>query len=135
MVKKSTQTGRLYVVPLLGWLILVLAGTYPTYRLSGGAAIRDMLLAQAVVVAVIYATLWPAVQRMQGADAALRLKIVLKIMVTRFMFTLAVALAVAWRGSVDRVVFLIWVAITYVILVKVETFVLIRWFRKLEISS
>jgi hypothetical protein len=94
-----------------------------------------MLTAQILVLFAVYATLVPAMISMARADAPGRLKIGFKAAATRFLFTVGAGGLIAWRGGVDREAFLAWVAIAYVVMIKVETLVLVRWARRVERAS
>jgi hypothetical protein len=117
------------------WVLLALSGYWPTRVYCGPRGIQGMLAAQVLVVVVVYVTLVPAIARMATADAPGRLKIGFKAAFARFLFTLALAGLVVWRGDVERQVFLVWVAIAYVVMIKCETFVLVRWAKMLERAS
>jgi len=121
--------------PLAGWLILVLLGYWPTQSLTGGRGIEAMLAAQAMVVVVVYVTLIPAMRQMSRADSKTRFQIAFKAIAQRFLLTLLIAAAIAWKGNLDTTAFLIWVSITYVIMIKIETVILIRWSRSFENQS
>jgi hypothetical protein len=124
--------GRLFLLPLGGGCLLAMAGYFPTRSLGGQVGVEAMVVAQAVVMAVVYATLVPAMRRMVGADAQGRFRIALKASVIRFLLTVFLASVVAWRGDVDPTAFLVWVGITYVVMIKVETWALIHWSKRLE---
>lgn len=118
--------------PLVGCVILAAAGYYPTAVLAGQRGLRAMAVAQVVVLAVVYATLVPAMRRLAMATPERRLQVALSAAVVRFVATVFIAAAVAWRGIVDPAVFLIWVGIAYVVMIKIETLSLIAWMRVLE---
>ena len=120
-------------LPAAASLLLGVLGYFPTGRLAGEAGIRSMLIAQGLVLGAVYATMFRAMKRMAAAaDAPARFKAAFRAGVERFMLTLAVAAAIAWRSKTSSNAFLIWVAISYVIMIKVETLLLIQWSRKLE---
>jgi hypothetical protein len=122
----------LLVCPFLGWIVLILVGYWPTRVYTEGRGIESMLAAQILVLAAVYVTLVPAMMAMAGADASGRTKIGFKAAAIRFLFTVLVAGLIAWRGQVDREAFLAWVAIAYVLMIKVETLVLVRWSKLVE---
>jgi hypothetical protein len=84
-----------------------------------------MWIAQILVVAVAYATLLPAMRKTRNADGPARLKAGFTAAVQRFLATLMLAVSVAWGGNVQVDVFLTWVAITYLVMVKIETAALV----------
>jgi len=118
--------------PLAAWAVLAGAGYLPTRSLRGRSGIEAMLAGQAVVVFIVYATLVPAMRRMARADAAHRLRVFLEAGAMRLILTLPVISLIVWLGGVDPVAFLIWVAIAYVVMVKVATLALVCWHRRLE---
>jgi len=91
-----------------------------------------MVAAQLVVVAVVYGTMMPSLRRMSARDGPGRLRLGLKVGGIRFLLTAAIGAVIAWRGVVQPTVFLIWLAISYVVLIKMETLVLIQWAGKLD---
>lgn len=125
-------------VVALGWpLVVVMAlgaiGFLPTRRLAGATGVEAMMAALGVVLGAVYATLLPAMRRMTAAaDPAARFKAAFRAGLERMVITLAVAGAIAWRVRLDVRSFLVWVAISYVVTIKVETLILIRWSRRLE---
>ena len=122
-------------LPLAGWGVLVLIGYWPTRVCGESRGIAAMLTAQVLVVATVYVTLIPAMVKMAGTDAPGRLNAGLKAATLRFLFTLGLMGLVLWRGDVERPIFLVWVAIAYVVMIKCETLVLVRWARLLERAS
>lgn len=129
---RARPPGRLWLMPLAGWLLTAAAGYYPTRSLGGRNGLEAMFAAQALVVAIVYVTLLPAMRKMVGASPAEKLRVALKAGTIRLLVTLPVIAAVAWRGVFEPAAFLIWVAITYVVLIQVETLTLVYWNRRLE---
>ncbi len=123
---------RLYLLPLAGWVILASAGYWPTRVMSGIEGVKAMAAAQGVVVAIVYATLVSGLRRMVNADGPKRLQIGLKAGVVRFILTLATAGTIIWRGGLEPAAFLLWVGISYVVMIKIETYVFICSMRRLE---
>jgi len=91
-----------------------------------------MLLAQATLLAVLYSTLLPIMRRMGRADSLDRFRLALRAAGERFVITLVVGGAIVWAGSVNRRVFLIWIAIGYVLMTMAGTLALVAWMRKTE---
>ncbi|MBI4580819.1 MAG: hypothetical protein HY718_14015 [Planctomycetes bacterium] len=116
-------------VPLVASLLLVIIGWWPTQARGGPPAIEAMLLAQAVLLGVVYATVLPALRRMLSAGPTERLKLALRAAAQRFVLTLAAAGGAAAAGWVDRQAFLVWIGIGYVVLILAETAALVRWMR------
>lgn len=128
------RRSRVYLasLPLVGWAVLAAVGYYPTALRGGRAALTAMVAAQAVVVVIVYVTLLLAMGGMVGVGPPERLKLAFKAATVRFVLTLAVVGAVAWRGPLSAPAFLVWAAISYVVMIKVETIALIGWIRILE---
>ena len=123
---------RLTILPLAVWLLLVVIGYFPTQSLGGRRGVEAMIIAQAVVVGIVYVTLIPAMRQMVIAERAQRFQIALKAGAIRFILTLLVVVVVAWGGTLNKTVFLMWVAIAYIVMIKVETLSLIHWSKRLE---
>ena len=139
MAEQTTQaSGRIRGVwglvfwPLLACGILVALGWQPTQQHGGPGAVTAMLLGQGVVVLVTMVTLLLSVARLADVDAAGRTRVAFKVMAIRLVATLAVIVLLALRFSVNVTVLLLWTAITYFVLVQVETLTLVRWMRRLE---
>ena len=123
---------RLLLLPLAAWVVIAAGGYLPTRSVGGWRAVQAMIVAQAVVVTIVYATLLPAMRRMGRTDAPGRFRLALKAGAVRLIVTLAVISLLAWLGGVDAVAFLIWVAIAYVVMIQVETVTLMWWNKRLE---
>lgn len=91
-----------------------------------------MIAAQAVVAAVVYGTMVPVVRGMATTDGPGRLRLGLLAAGIRFLLTAAIGAVIAWRGLVQPAVFLIWLGISYLVLIKIETLTLIYWAGKLD---
>jgi len=85
-----------------------------------------MAAAVCIVVGVVYATLLVIVRRLARGDPAARLKASLKAAAVRMVLTIVVAGLVAWKAWVKPGPFLVWLAISYVLLIKIETLMLLR---------
>lgn len=118
--------------PGLASVILVAAGYVPTRRSAGDAGLVAMIWAVVCVTIVVYATLVPTVLRMTRASGAKRLMLGFRAMGIRFMATVMVAAVIAWKQMVAPEPFLMWVALAYVILTMIESWILIRWNNWLE---
>jgi hypothetical protein len=123
---------RLLALPAAGGLGLAAMGYFPTSSIAGRTGLGAMLSAQVVVTAVVYATVVPALRRMRGADRERRFRLALQAGVIRFLATVFIATAVGWYAELNTDVFLVWVAIAYVVMIKIETWVLIYWSKRLE---
>ncbi len=130
--KTSGTPWRLLAWPAAGGLGLAAVGYFPTSSIAGRTGLAAMLVAQALVIALVYATVVPALRRMSGADLERRFRIALQAGVIRFLVTVFVAAAVGWSAQLDTDVFLVWLAIAYVVMIKIETWILIHWSKRLE---
>ena len=129
----GSRKGRwLLWLPLAVAVVLAVAGYYPTRRLRGDEGIRAMVVAQAVVLAVVYATLLPAVRQMASADPTRRLRAGLRVGTVRLIVAGCVIGLAAWREVAEPRVLLIWAAIAYVVMIKIETLVLVNWLARGE---
>jgi len=123
---------RLLLWPLWTTLLLAAVGYWPTLRLAGAEKLGAMWMALVVVWLVILITLRAGLTRMASAPQTERLKIGMAVGVVRMFATVPIAGAIAFRKLVDPPVFLIWVALSYVVMIKVETIALLRWDKLLE---
>jgi hypothetical protein len=123
---------RLCLWPAAAWLILAAAGYVPTRHWGGGGGLEAMFAALAVVGVVVYGTMMPSLRRMAELDGPGRLRLGLKVAGVRFALTAAIGVVVAWRGPVQPTVFLVWLGISYLVLIKIETLTLIYWAGKLD---
>jgi hypothetical protein len=114
----------------LALLVVVVAaclaglGYVPTKRLAGDAGLAGMVAGCAASVLASLGAGLVAVQGV-GADAAGRLKIVLASMLVRFGLALVLALAMVLSGYFERTPLLIWLAISYMALLVIDTWFLL----------
>ena len=94
-----------------------------------------MLLAQGIVAGIALLTLAACMKRMIGREPQARFQMVLLVGVIRLFVTVPVACLVAYQYRAAAVVFLLWVAITYLVMIMVETLALIHWNKQLEIGQ
>lgn len=118
--------------PLLAWGVIAALGWEPTRQRGGAGAMTAMLLGQGVVVLVTVATLLLTATRLAEVQPARRTQLAFKAIAIRMLITLAAIGLIVLRFSVNVTVLLLWAAITYFVLVQVETIVLVRWMRRLE---
>lgn len=119
-------------LPLAVTVVLVVAGYYPTRRLAGDEGVRAMILAQGLVLAVVYGTLAPAMKRMTVLEPARHLQVGLKVGTTRLVATAILAGSGVWLKWAEPRVFLLWAAIAYGVMISIETVVLLWWSRRIE---
>jgi len=132
MGDRSRMAWGMVVLPVAGGALATAVGYWPTRSLSGPSGVTAMLLAQALVLGAVWATLWPALGRMAAAEAAARLAPAFKAAGQRFVLTVLVAGVVGWHGGANARVFLVWVAISYVMATMAETIGLVWWLRSLK---
>ncbi len=104
-------------------------GYFPTIRIAGPEAIGAMLAGCGVSVAagcvgaavLAWSTTRPA------SEAALA---VLMSTALRFLTVLLLVIPVALSGRVDRTVFVVWVAVSYLPMLMLDTFVAVRVSRR-----
>lgn len=130
--QRQRRVGRLALIPLAASLILAALGFVPTQRLAGEGGTRALWLALALVTVIVYATLLPAMRMMRSRPAAGRFNVALGASVARMFLTVPLAALLAWQRVAEPRPFLVWVAIGYVVMIKVETLTLIRWSKELE---
>ena len=121
---------RLMLIPPALSLVLAGLGLWPTIRLAGAHHVDAMLLGIGIVLASI--TMWMGLARMSRATRPERFQIAMAAGIVRFFASLAVAGFFAWKSIVEPGTLLIWVAISYVLMIKVETLAFIHWDRQLE---
>lgn len=120
---------RIYLVligaTLLGSVALAALGYVPTVRMAGSGAVSSMLagcgvswLAGCLGALPIART---ASQRMDQAGQAILLGTAV-----RFGAVLLLVVPVVFSGLVDRKVFVIWVAVSYMLLLAIETPLAVR---------
>ena len=91
-----------------------------------------MLAGQGLVLLVVCATLAAAIRRIENLPSQKRLAAALRVGVIRFLITLVAAILVVLRAVLNARVFLVWVAITYVVIMNLESILLARWMGTLE---
>lgn len=135
MHSKGNLYWRLMLLPPLASIVLAAVGFWPTRSMAGGGAVGMMLLAQGIVAGIALATLAVCMKRMIGREPQTRFQMVLLVGVIRLFVTIPVAWLVAYQYRATAAVFLLWVAITYFVMILVETLALIHWNKQLEIGQ
>lgn len=116
----SARYLRLALLVLLVAGCLAGIGYIPTKRLAGEAGLVGMLAGCAASVVASLAAGIVAVQG-GGTDPGTRMKIALASMLVRFTAALVLALALALSGYFELAPLLIWMAISYMALLVVDT--------------
>ena len=126
------------VARLSGWAALglagaLLAGAWPTWRISG----QPGLVAMAAAAAITLAASLPG-SLVAGSGIARRPELagyfVMAASSIRFALALALAALVVWHGGFHTAALLVWVAITYMALLLTETMGLTRMVRAREVQ-
>lgn len=127
-------TARLFGWAMLGLAPALVAGLWPTWRLSSGAGLTAMAIGAGIsllgsLVGSILAARWmmrrPALAGFFAMAAAS----------VRFVIVLALGVTVALSTSVHTSSLLVWVAIGYLAALAGETAGLVRLMRQIEHSS
>ncbi len=116
--------------PLAGWMLagcvaLVAAGWVPTARAAGREGIAAMLLACALSTAIALLAGWVSVRR-AGAAASELATGILAGQALRLGLTLAAVAVVVFGQLAARKPFVLWVGISYLSLLAVESWMLLR---------
>lgn len=131
--KAGISRVAMYALPLTAWGVLLAVGYWPTRVLADDRGIRSMITAQALVVLAVYLSMVSALRCMARSDAVGRFPGVMRGAVIRYLVTLALTGLILWHGAVETRVFLIWVAISYLVMLKVETLVLVYGIRRFSV--
>lgn len=110
----------------LAWVIgvavlIALVGWLPTRRLGGPEAIPAMIVGCAVGALASALGGIPVARGRSKADPAQQLNVVLFSMAVRFAVVIVLGTAAALSGEVERMSLLLWIAISYVALLAVDT--------------
>lgn len=102
-------------------VVLILVGYFPTRQLAGDGTTASLLAGVAVSLMASWAGAIPVALTRTRVAAFGPGNVVMAAMLVRFVVVLALALAIALSGRVDRPVFLIWVGIAYMALLAADT--------------
>lgn len=110
----------------LAWVIgvavlIALVGWLPTRRLGGPEAIPAMIVGCAVGALASALGGIPVARGRSKADPAQQLNVALFSMAVRFAVVIVLGTAAALSGEVERMSLLLWIAISYVALLAVDT--------------
>lgn len=105
--------------------LLGAVGFVPTVRLAGESVVA-MWTGIGVSLAGSWAGAVPVAMSRGSMQAAGPANLVLAAMMVRLFVVLALALSIALSGKVDRVVFLVWVGISYLVLLAADTNYLVK---------
>lgn len=128
--ESSRGLAVMVLVPAAMSVAMLALGWRRTDTLGGRPAVEAMLLAQILLLAVVYASILPIVRKLSAADGLGRLKLAMQAGGVRFLLTLAVVAVVLIGDWVERRSFLVWIGIGYVVMTLAETVALARWLNK-----
>ncbi|MEE9297094.1 MAG: hypothetical protein V3W34_19305 [Phycisphaerae bacterium] len=132
----SNQTFRYYYLRLLAVSVaccvgLIGVGYLPTVHIAGAGAVTGMLLGVSVSLAASALGAIPVCLALgQGRDNAANA--ILAGMCLRFLVVLILVASLAFSGLVDRVVLVVWVAVSYLVLLLVDTLLSAASLRSLQ---
>ncbi|MGB2986147.1 MAG: hypothetical protein WBE26_09720 [Phycisphaerae bacterium] len=104
---------------------VVLLGYLPTVRLGGTEALPGMLMGCGISLLASMIGAIPVVAAWRGPATKMPLAILMSTAV-RFLVVLLLALSVALSGWFDRTPLLIWVALSYLLLLVADTLYAVR---------
>jgi uncharacterized membrane protein required for colicin V production len=122
---------RLICLTVLTALVLSAVGYFPTRNLAGAAGVVAMLVGVAIALLSSLAGLAPALLSLRGS-ALDRHKGLMTGMGIRFLTVLAMTVAAALSGFLNQKVVVVWVAISYMTLLMVDTPATIYLIRRME---
>ena len=104
---------------------MMFLGYLPTMRLGESGAVRAMIVACGISLIGSLVGAVPVVRAASGPAARMSNAILLS-MVVRFLVVILLALSAALSGLLERLPLLIWVAISYLILLVTDTLFAVR---------
>ena len=122
----------LVLVPLVMTLVMLAIGWQTTQTRGGRRVVEAMILAQGVLLLVVYSSLLPILRKLATADGNTRLKLAMRAGVQRFLMTLVAVGIIIARDWAERRPFLIWIGIGYIVMTLAETIALSRWLQHTE---
>lgn len=129
-VHRPARPTLVLLAPLLVAGAALAIGWEITRSRAGEPGLRAMLAGAGLVLGVVYVTLVPVVRKMAVAEPSARLTMAMRAAGQRFVLTLLLAGIVSWRSGLHTRSFLLWTAVTYVLVVQAETIALVAWLRK-----
>lgn len=111
---------RLASISIACGLVLAAAGYVPTSRVGGEIGVTGMWYGIAVSLVAGLVGALPVAHAMSQSNANVPIAVLLGTAV-RFLLTLMLVAWLVFSGLVDRVAFVTWVAISYMVLLLVDT--------------
>ena len=125
---------RLVAISAACCAILAAVGYLPTVRLAGAAGLEAMLFGLLVSLATSALGAIPVCLAM-GQGRANAANAILAGMAVRFLTILILVASFAFSGLVDRTVFVVWVAVSYLALLLVDTLISVATMNSLQEAS
>ena len=100
--------------------LLLAVGYVPTLRIAGAGGVTGMLFGVSACVAAGLIGAVPVCRALAYAPEKIPNAVMLS-MLLRFLITMALVLCLTFSGWVERTPFICWVAISYLVLLVVET--------------
>ena len=111
---------RLASISIVCGLVLAAVGYVPTSRVGGEIGVTGMWYGIAVSLVAGLVGALPVAHAMSQSNANVPIAVLLGTAV-RFLLTLMLVASLVFSGLVDRVAFVTWVAISYMVLLLVDT--------------
>ncbi|HVS00002.1 MAG TPA: hypothetical protein VMW27_25475 [Thermoanaerobaculia bacterium] len=136
-VTRSPMAGYLRFLVCVAAVVAILAGLgyVPTRHLGGMGAVSAMFAGCAIGAVASLAGLLPFVVGRGAATPAGRLQAMLLAMAVRFGVVLVLGLAASLSGWFERGPLLLWIAISYVALLAVETWFALKGFSQRDVET
>ncbi len=136
-VARSRVSGYLWFLVCVVAVVGLLAGlgTVPTRRLGGEGAVAAMWAGCAIAALASLAGLVPFAFGRVASSPAGRFQAMLLAMAVRFGMVLVLGLAASLSGWFERGPLLLWIAISYVALLAVETRFALKGFSQRDVET
>ena len=115
-------------VSLLGTILLLALGYVPTTRLAGGASVLSMVAGCGVSWIASCGGALPVARAIASKPSQAAQSILIATAV-RFLVVLLLVVPFVFSGLVERNVFVVWVAVSYLLLLAIETPLAVRLVR------
>ena len=111
---------RLAGISIACGLVLAAVGYLPTVRMAGGIGVTGMWYGIAVSLVAGLVGALPVAHAISQSNANVPIAVLLGTAV-RFLLTLMLVVTLVFSGLVDRVAFVTWVGVSYMVLLLVDT--------------
>lgn len=123
-----TQYGRLASISGACGLVLAAVGYLPTVRLGGETGATGMIYGICVSLVAGLVGAIPVARALSHSDTNVPIAVLLGTAL-RFLVVLMMVAALVFSGFVDRVAFVTWVGISYLLLLLVDTLASLAWLK------